>query len=158
MQKALFPIISYSSRVPVPPGSVLDENKSGFPAFSGIARLTWLIDLFGDLTVTSATREKQKDKNYSRMTVHFQTANKKWVMSMATCEPGSSSSAGLLPAGVLCPLLLLWKQNGWRLAWKCTSLKMHFIIVSLISLCYAVTISFLSNRMLLISLLKSGIL
>uniref|UniRef100_A0A8C0V7S0 Biliverdin reductase A n=1 Tax=Cyanistes caeruleus TaxID=156563 RepID=A0A8C0V7S0_CYACU len=63
-------------------GSVLDENKSGFPAFSGIARLTWLIDLFGDLTVTSATREKQKDKNYSRMTVHFQT-------------PGSSSSADL---------------------------------------------------------------
>ncbi|XP_066046774.1 biliverdin reductase A isoform X3 [Chamaea fasciata] len=58
-------------------GSVLDENKSGFPAFSGIARLTWLIDLFGDLTVTSATREKQKDQNYSRMTVHFQTANKK---------------------------------------------------------------------------------
>ncbi|XP_075601434.1 biliverdin reductase A isoform X5 [Balearica regulorum gibbericeps] len=58
-------------------GSVLDENKTGFPAFSGIARLTWLIDLFGDLTVTSATREMQKDKNYSRMTVHFQTANQK---------------------------------------------------------------------------------
>jgi len=71
--------LSHFSRlsVAVEPGSVLDENKTGFPAFSGIARLTWLIDLFGDLTVTSATREKQKDKNYSRMTVHFQTANKK---------------------------------------------------------------------------------
>ncbi|NXE28853.1 BIEA reductase, partial [Ardeotis kori] len=57
-------------------GHTLDESKTGFPAFSGIARLTWLIDLFGDLTVTSATREKQKDKNYSRMTVHFQTADK----------------------------------------------------------------------------------
>lgn len=63
--------------VAVAPGSVLDENKAGFPAFSGIARLTWLIDLFGDLTVTSASRIKQKDKNYSRMTVHFQTANNK---------------------------------------------------------------------------------
>lgn len=127
--------VSYSSRVSIPPGSVLDENKSGFPAFSGIARLTWLIDLFGDLTVTSATREKQKDKNYSRMTVHFQTANKKWVMPVATREPSSSSSAGLLCAGVLHPLLLLWNQNGWRLAWKrACLLKMHFIILSLISL------------------------
>lgn len=82
--------LSHFSRlsVAVAPGSVLDENKTGFPAFSGIARLTWLIDLFGDLTVTSATREKQKDKNYSRMTVHFQTANKKWVMAMVAGEPG----------------------------------------------------------------------
>ncbi|XP_017677595.1 PREDICTED: biliverdin reductase A isoform X2 [Lepidothrix coronata] len=69
-------------------GSVLDENKSGFPAFSGIARLTWLIDLFGDLTVTSATREKQKDKNYSRMTVHFQTANKKPLTWIEERGPG----------------------------------------------------------------------
>lgn len=84
--------VSYFSRlsVAVIPGSVLDESKTGFPAFSGIARLTWLIDLFGDLTVTSATREKQKDKSYSRMTVHFQTANKKWVMAVAADEPGSS--------------------------------------------------------------------
>ncbi|NXA52532.1 BIEA reductase, partial [Nothocercus julius] len=57
-------------------GHVLDEKQAGFPAFSGIARLTWLVDLFGDLTVTSATREEQKEKNYSRMTAHFQTANK----------------------------------------------------------------------------------
>uniref|UniRef100_A0A8C5X2H4 Biliverdin reductase A n=2 Tax=Malurus cyaneus samueli TaxID=2593467 RepID=A0A8C5X2H4_9PASS len=69
-------------------GSVLDENKSGFPAFSGIARLTWLIDLFGDLTVTSATREKQKDKNYSRMTVHFNTANKKPLTWIEERGPG----------------------------------------------------------------------
>lgn len=71
--------LSHFSRlsVAVAPGSVLDENKAGFPAFSGIARLTWLIDLFGDLTVTSATRVMQKDKNYSRMTVHFETTNKK---------------------------------------------------------------------------------
>lgn len=71
-------IFHFSSlSVAIAPGSVLDETKAGFPAFSGIARLTWLIDLFGDLTITSASREEQKDKNYSRMTVHFQTANKK---------------------------------------------------------------------------------
>ncbi|XP_010580107.1 PREDICTED: biliverdin reductase A isoform X1 [Haliaeetus leucocephalus] len=69
-------------------GSVLDESKTGFPAFSGIARLTWLIDLFGDLTVTSATREKHKDKSYSRMTVHFQTANKKPLTWIEERGPG----------------------------------------------------------------------
>ncbi|XP_015282291.1 PREDICTED: biliverdin reductase A-like, partial [Gekko japonicus] len=57
-------------------GGPLDEERSGFPAFSGIARLTWLVDLFGNLTVVSAAREEQKEKNYSRMTVQFQTANK----------------------------------------------------------------------------------
>lgn len=88
----IFHFLSLS--IAVVTGSVLDEKKAGFPAFSGIARLTWLIDLFGDLTVTSATREEQKDKNYSRMTVHFQTANKKWVMTMAAGEPACS--------GVIC--------------------------------------------------------
>lgn len=58
-------------------GGPLDEKRSGFPSFNGIARLTWLIDLFGDLTVTSATREEQKEKDYSRMTAHFETADKK---------------------------------------------------------------------------------
>ncbi|NXE50813.1 BIEA reductase, partial [Casuarius casuarius] len=69
-------------------GHVLDEKQSGFPAFSGIARLTWLVDLFGDLTVTSATREEQKEKNYSRMTVHFQTANKKPLTWIEERGPG----------------------------------------------------------------------
>uniref|UniRef100_A0A8C5WQ17 Biliverdin reductase A n=1 Tax=Laticauda laticaudata TaxID=8630 RepID=A0A8C5WQ17_LATLA len=58
-------------------GGPLDERYSGFPSFSGIARLTWLVDLFGDLTVTSATREQQKENNYFRMTVHFQTGHHK---------------------------------------------------------------------------------
>ncbi|OCT74280.1 hypothetical protein XELAEV_18033240mg [Xenopus laevis] len=34
-------------------GGHLDENLSGFPSFSGIARLSWLVDLFGDLTLTA---------------------------------------------------------------------------------------------------------
>uniref|UniRef100_A0A8D0G8N1 Biliverdin reductase A n=2 Tax=Sphenodon punctatus TaxID=8508 RepID=A0A8D0G8N1_SPHPU len=68
-------------------GGPLDEQRSGFPAFSGIARLTWLVDLFGDLTVTSATREEQKELSYSRMTVHFQTASKRpltWIEERAS--------------------------------------------------------------------------
>ncbi|KAM9165704.1 biliverdin reductase A isoform 1-T1 [Pangshura tecta] len=69
-------------------GGALDEERSGFPAFSGIARLTWLVDLFGDLTVTSATREEQKEKSYSRMTAHFQTASKKPLTWIEERGPG----------------------------------------------------------------------
>ncbi|KAJ7322708.1 hypothetical protein JRQ81_018995 [Phrynocephalus forsythii] len=69
-------------------GGPLDEKRSGFPAFSGIARLTWLVDLFGDLTVTSAMREEQKEKNYSRMTANFQTANKRPLTWIEERGPG----------------------------------------------------------------------
>ncbi|XP_032091497.1 biliverdin reductase A isoform X2 [Thamnophis elegans] len=68
-------------------GGPLDERYSGFPSFSGIARLTWLVDLFGDLTVTSATREQQ-EKNYFRMTVHFQTPNKRPLTWIEERAPG----------------------------------------------------------------------
>lgn len=47
----------------------------GFPAFSGIARLTWLVDLFGELTVTSATMEERSDSNYVKMTAQLITAD-----------------------------------------------------------------------------------
>ncbi|XP_015266187.1 PREDICTED: biliverdin reductase A [Gekko japonicus] len=69
-------------------GGPLDEERSGFPAFSGIARLTWLVDLFGNLTVVSAAREEQKEKNYSRMTVQFQTANKRPLTWIEERAPG----------------------------------------------------------------------
>ncbi|XP_019391225.1 PREDICTED: biliverdin reductase A [Crocodylus porosus] len=69
-------------------GGPLDEKRSGFPSFNGIARLTWLIDLFGDLTVTSATREEQKEKDYSKMTAHFETANKKPLTWIEERGPG----------------------------------------------------------------------
>ncbi|NP_001108283.1 biliverdin reductase A L homeolog isoform X1 [Xenopus laevis] len=67
-------------------GGHLDENLSGFPSFSGIARLSWLVDLFGDLTVTSATREEQKELNYSKLTACFLTAENRpltWVEERA---------------------------------------------------------------------------
>nr|XP_060637546.1 biliverdin reductase A [Anolis sagrei ordinatus] len=69
-------------------GGPLNEERSGFPAFSGIARLSWLVDLFGDLTVTSATREEQKEKNYSRMTAHFLTADKRPLTWIEERAPG----------------------------------------------------------------------
>ncbi|XP_033021963.1 biliverdin reductase A [Lacerta agilis] len=69
-------------------GGALDEERSGFPAFSGIARLTWLVDLFGDLTVVSATREEQKERNYSRMTAQFQTAKKRPLTWIEERAPG----------------------------------------------------------------------
>ncbi|PIO30558.1 hypothetical protein AB205_0115240, partial [Aquarana catesbeiana] len=56
-------------------GGPLDKQRSGFTAFSGIARATWLVDLFGELTVTSATQEENPGENYSKLTAHFVTAN-----------------------------------------------------------------------------------
>ncbi|KAH0503270.1 AP-4 complex subunit epsilon-1 [Microtus ochrogaster] len=41
--------------------SPLDEEKFGFPAFSGISRLTWLVCLFGELSLISATLEDRKE-------------------------------------------------------------------------------------------------
>ncbi|XP_051000871.1 biliverdin reductase A [Acomys russatus] len=56
--------------------SPLEEEKFGFPAFSGISRLTWLVCLFGELSLISATLEEQKEDQYLKMTVQLQTQNK----------------------------------------------------------------------------------
>ncbi|XP_069469227.1 biliverdin reductase A isoform X2 [Ambystoma mexicanum] len=69
-------------------GGSLDEQRSGFPSFSGIARLTWLFDLFGDLTVTSATMEEQKEQNYSKLTAHFLTLNSRPLTWIEERAPG----------------------------------------------------------------------
>ncbi|XP_042550917.1 biliverdin reductase A-like isoform X2 [Dipodomys spectabilis] len=54
----------------------LEEEQFGFPAFSGISRLTWLVSLFGELSLVSATLEEQKEKQYMKMTVHLETKDK----------------------------------------------------------------------------------
>ncbi|KAL7876501.1 hypothetical protein AOLI_G00114640 [Acnodon oligacanthus] len=54
----------------------------GFPSFSGIARLTWLVDLFGELTVREATLEEDEERKYMKLTAHFLTKDQKpltWV-------------------------------------------------------------------------------
>ncbi|XP_075442690.1 biliverdin reductase A isoform X1 [Ascaphus truei] len=69
-------------------GGPLDEKRSGFPSFSGIARLTWLLDLFGDLTIASANREEQKEANYSKLTAHLLTADNRPLTWIEERSPG----------------------------------------------------------------------
>lgn len=47
----------------------------GFPAFSGLARLTWLVELFGELSATTATLSEDSSKNYSKMTAKLKTSD-----------------------------------------------------------------------------------
>ncbi|CAJ1071393.1 biliverdin reductase A [Xyrichtys novacula] len=46
---------------------------AGFPSFSGIARLSILVELFGELSVTASTIEEDSGKNYSKMTARLLT-------------------------------------------------------------------------------------
>lgn len=45
----------------------------GFPSFAGIARLTQLVDLFGELSAITAVLEEDSDRNYMKMTVELMT-------------------------------------------------------------------------------------
>ncbi|XP_070830740.1 biliverdin reductase A isoform X2 [Chaetodon trifascialis] len=60
----------------------------GFPAFTGIARLTWLVELFGELSVTAATIEEDSGNNYSKMTAKLKTSENKPLMWTEECGPG----------------------------------------------------------------------
>ena len=55
----------------------MEEGRFGFPAFSGISRLTWLVSLFGELSLVSATLEERKEDQYMKMTVCLETENKR---------------------------------------------------------------------------------
>ncbi|KAG7236664.1 hypothetical protein INR49_000645 [Caranx melampygus] len=59
----------------------------GFPAFSGIARLTWLVELFGELSVTAATMEDVPG-NYSKMTAELSTSDNKPLTWIEERGPG----------------------------------------------------------------------
>ncbi|XP_051944795.1 biliverdin reductase A [Hippocampus zosterae] len=66
----------------------------GFLAFCGIARLTWLVELFGELSVIAATVEQDVGNNYSKMTAKMQTADKKpltWIEERGPGFPRSKS-------------------------------------------------------------------
>ncbi|XP_012714432.3 biliverdin reductase A [Fundulus heteroclitus] len=52
----------------------------GFPAFSGIARLCWLVDLFGELSVTGANFEQDAGKGYSKMTAQLLTSDNRLII------------------------------------------------------------------------------
>ncbi|XP_069816429.1 biliverdin reductase A isoform X2 [Dendropsophus ebraccatus] len=69
-------------------GGPLDEQKSGFPSFSGIARITWLVDLFGSLSVTSASIEENQEKKYCKLTADFTTADNRPLTWIEERAPG----------------------------------------------------------------------
>ncbi|CAM9298745.1 biliverdin reductase A [Lampetra fluviatilis] len=63
-------------------GKPLCEKKSGFLAFSGVTRVTWFVDLFGELSVEKAMLETCPEQQNTKLTAHLLTANNKrltWV-------------------------------------------------------------------------------
>ncbi|XP_028284231.1 biliverdin reductase A [Parambassis ranga] len=60
----------------------------GFPSFSGIARLTWLVELFGELSVTAATMEDNSANGYSKMTAKLQTSENRSLTWIEERGPG----------------------------------------------------------------------
>ncbi|KAM4027936.1 biliverdin reductase A isoform 3-T3 [Anomaloglossus baeobatrachus] len=69
-------------------GGPVDEQKFGFPSFSGIARITWLVDLFGSLSVKSAEKEENEEEKYSKLTAHFTTADNRPLTWIEERAPG----------------------------------------------------------------------
>lgn len=64
------------------------KPRFGFLAFSGIARLTWLVELFGELTVEKAVFEDNPSNGYSKMTANLLTADKRPVTWIEERGPG----------------------------------------------------------------------
>uniref|UniRef100_A0A3Q3XMA9 Uncharacterized protein n=1 Tax=Mola mola TaxID=94237 RepID=A0A3Q3XMA9_MOLML len=60
----------------------------GFPAFSGLARLTWLVELFGELSPTEATLEEDSEKSYSKMTAKLKTCDNRSLVWIEERGPG----------------------------------------------------------------------
>ncbi|XP_060729855.1 biliverdin reductase A [Tachysurus vachellii] len=55
------------------------KSGFGFLTFSGIPRLTWLVELFGELSFKAATMDEQPEKKHSKMTVQLLTKDQKPV-------------------------------------------------------------------------------
>lgn len=64
------------------------KPRFGFLAFSGIARLTWLVDLFGELTVSNAALEENPGNSYSKMTANLLTADNRPLTWIEERGPG----------------------------------------------------------------------
>ncbi|XP_038653724.1 biliverdin reductase A isoform X1 [Scyliorhinus canicula] len=69
-------------------GGPLDRQRTGFPTFSGIARLSWLVDLFGELNFKSATLEELKKQQYWKLTTHLHTKNNRPLIWIEERGPG----------------------------------------------------------------------
>ncbi|KAL0587894.1 Biliverdin reductase A [Plecturocebus cupreus] len=66
----------------------LEEERFGCPAFSGISRLTWLVSLFGELSLVSAILEERKEDQYMKMTVCLETEKKSPLTWIEEKGPG----------------------------------------------------------------------
>lgn len=64
--------------------------KPGFGSsvFGGIARLTWLVELFGELSVTAATMDEDPANNYSKMTAKLLTSDNRPLTWIEEHGPG----------------------------------------------------------------------
>lgn len=60
----------------------------GFLAFSGVARLTWLVELFGELAVAAARLEEDPDRSYSKMTAELRTSDGRPLTWIEERQPG----------------------------------------------------------------------
>ncbi|XP_035526741.1 biliverdin reductase A [Morone saxatilis] len=76
----------------------------GFPAFSGIARLTWLVELFGELSATAATMEEDSANNYSKMTAKLMTSENRpltWIEERGPGLPRAKNINFVFDSGTL---------------------------------------------------------
>ncbi|XP_041039617.1 biliverdin reductase A isoform X1 [Carcharodon carcharias] len=69
-------------------GGPLDRQRTGFPTFSGVSRLSWLVDLFGELTFKSATLKEQQEQQYWKLTTLFHTKNSRPLIWIEERGPG----------------------------------------------------------------------
>ncbi|XP_035286220.1 biliverdin reductase A isoform X2 [Anguilla anguilla] len=60
----------------------------GFPSFSGLSRLTWLVDLFGELAVTGASLTEDRENAYSKLTVQLLTCDQRPLTWLEERGPG----------------------------------------------------------------------
>ncbi|KAJ8406944.1 hypothetical protein AAFF_G00292200 [Aldrovandia affinis] len=60
----------------------------GFPSFSGLSRLTWLVDLFGELTVQAASLVEKTEDRYTKMTAQLLTQDQRPLTWIEERGPG----------------------------------------------------------------------
>ncbi|KAJ8336412.1 hypothetical protein SKAU_G00376320 [Synaphobranchus kaupii] len=75
------------NRLLKPPGGPLQAG-SGFSSFSGISRLTWLVDLFGELSVKAASLTEEKETRYVKLTAELLTRDQRPLTWIEEHGPG----------------------------------------------------------------------
>ncbi|XP_061111488.1 biliverdin reductase A [Conger conger] len=64
------------------------QEGSGFPSFSGISRLTWLVDLFGELSVSEASLVQDGEKRSTKLTARLLTREQRPLTWIEERAPG----------------------------------------------------------------------